>query len=101
MLPSLESLRMTLRTANEDCFEVIDSVATDEGTVVEIIQYRQLEGSSDVRTAENLFFAIQSGMKLKMVRIRLNDSHVRVEPGALYYMKGNLENRASTGGGFL
>ncbi len=101
MLPSLESLRMTLRTANEDCFEVIDSVATDEGTVVEIIQYRQLEGSSDVRTAENLFFAIQSGMKLKMVRIRLNDSHVRVEPGALYYMKGNLETRASTGGGFL
>ena len=92
---------MTLRKPNEDDFEIIDSVQADEHSVVEVIQYRQLEGSSDVRTAENLFFAIQSGMKLKMVRIKLNQSHVRIEPGALYYMKGDLEIKASTGGGFL
>jgi len=92
---------MTLSPSTEDDFEVIDSVQADERSIVEIIQYKQLEGSSDVRTAENLFFATQSGMKLKMVRIRLNDSHVRVEPGGLYYMKGNLEIKASTGGGLL
>ena len=36
-----------------------------------------------------------------MVRITLNNSHARVEPGALYYMKGKLEMKASTGGGIL
>lgn len=92
---------MTLETTTESDFEIIDSVQADERSLVEVIQYRNLEGSSDVRTAENLFFATQSGMKLKMVRIRLDDSHVRIEPGALYYMKGDLEMKSSTGGGIL
>ena len=36
-----------------------------------------------------------------MVRISLQDSRMRVEPGALYYMKGDLEMKASTGGGIM
>lgn len=84
-----------------DHLEVIEAAETDDGTRVEIVQYDQLAGSADVRTAENLYFANQSGMRLKMVRITLHNAHVRVEPGALYYMKGRLEMKASSGGGIL
>lgn len=82
-------------------YEVIDSREASDGTKVEILQFPQLAGSADLRTAENLFFAAQSGMRLKMVRITLRNSHVRIEPGSLYYMLGHLEMKASTGGGLL
>ncbi|HFC08418.1 MAG TPA: AIM24 family protein [Chloroflexi bacterium] len=81
--------------------EVLSSIEVGDGTVVEVLQYPILRGSSDIRTAEKLFYATQSGLRLKMVHIKLNKSHVRVEPGALYFMKGNLEMKASTGGGVL
>ena len=48
-----------------------------------------------------MYFTSNSGMKLKFVRIILNGTKVRVEPGALYYMNGNLEMKASTGGGIV
>jgi uncharacterized protein (AIM24 family) len=84
-----------------DQLQVIETVNAGDGTVVEVVSYPQLQGSADVRSARNLFFANQSGMHLKMVRIRLKESHARVEPGALYFMKGKLEMKASTGGGFM
>ncbi len=79
--------------------EVIDQVDAGGGTIVEVVQYPALRGSADVRTAEGLYFAGESGMHMKMVRIRLAQSHVRVEPGALYFMSGSLEMKASTVGG--
>jgi len=82
-------------------FDIIENLETNDGTKVEILQFNELKGSSDISTAENLYFANQSGVRLKMVHIKLNNSHVRIEPGALYFMKGNLEIRASTGGGFM
>lgn len=85
----------------KDNIDVIERVQADDGSVVEVVQYRELKGSSDIRTAENLYFANQSGMHLKMIRVKLTDSYVRVEPGALYFMKGRLEIKASTGGGLL
>jgi uncharacterized protein (AIM24 family) len=82
-------------------YEILDSREAGDGATVEILQFPKLAGSADIRTAENLFYAGQSGMRLKMVRITLRNSHARVEPGALYYMKGHLEMKASTGGGLL
>ena len=72
-----------------------------EDAIVEVIQYSILRGSDDVRTAETLVYTAQAGMRMKMVRITLKDSKVRVEPGALYFMKGDLEMKASTGGGLM
>jgi len=80
--------------------DVITSCEID-GAKIEVVSYTALRGSSDTRTAETLFFSSQAGMRLKMVRITLNNSKIRVEPGALYYMSGNLEMKASTGGGIL
>jgi len=82
-------------------YRVIDSITAPDGTVVEILEYKELLGSSDVRTAEMLYFTKHAGAKLKMIRIRLSGSKVRVEPGALYFMKGQLEMKSSTGGGML
>lgn len=85
----------------DEQLEALDSRTSVDGAVVEIVQYPKLSGASNVTAARNLYFAEQSGMRLKMVRIRLNNHHVRVEPGALYFMKGHLQMRASTGGGVL
>tara|TARA_Y100001980_G_C14502066_1_gene277949 strand:+ start:113 stop:1168 length:1056 start_codon:yes stop_codon:yes gene_type:complete len=82
-------------------YRVIDTVTAPDGTVVEILEFKELLGSSDVRTAEMLYFTKRSGAKLKMIRIRLSGSKVRVEPGALYFMKGHLEMKSSTAGGML
>jgi uncharacterized protein (AIM24 family) len=86
---------------DEKQLEVLERVEARDGTVVEVVQYPQLSGSADIRTAQNLFFATRAGMHLKMVRIHLDDSHVRSEPGAVYFMQGRLETKASTGGGAL
>lgn len=90
-----------MNTVDTQELQVLDRVDAGEGAVVEIVQFPLLGGSADVRTARNLYYANQSGMHLKMIRIHLDDSHVRVEPGALYYMKGSLEIKAGTGGGLL
>lgn len=82
-------------------YEVLEQREAADGTVVEILQYNNLRGSDDVRTAERLFFASQSGMRLKLVRIRLKNAATRLEPGALYYMRGRLEMASSSGGGLL
>ena len=81
----------------------LEIIASEEvgNTKVEVLSYKVLKGSSDPKTAETLFFASQTGLNLKMVRITINNSSLRVEPGALYYMKGDLEIKASTGGGIL
>ena len=85
---------------NEDAFEILNSETVDDADV-ELLEYPELKGSADIRASQNLYYARQSGMRLKLVRLRLNNSHARVEPGALYYMKGDLEMKASSGGGLM
>lgn len=83
----------------EQMYDIIETETLDDGTKVEVLQFKKLSGSSDLRVANHLFFAANSGMSLKMVRITLTNSHIRLEPGALYFMKGNLEMKSNTGGG--
>ncbi len=83
---------------DEQMYEILESDTLSDGTKVEVLQFRTLSGSSDLRVANHLYFAANSGMRLKMVRVTLNDSHIRLEPGALYFMKGNLEMKSNTGG---
>ena len=84
---------------NIDELEIIDSITSEDGTKVEVVQFKELKGSANIQVAEKLFFAKEVGIRLKMVRVILNNSKVRVEPGSLYFMKGNLKMQASTGGG--
>lgn len=84
----------------DDDFEVIETHDSHDG-MFEVLQYRKLSGSSDVRAAEQLFYLDSAGMRLKTVRVTLNQGRLRNEPGTLYYMHGNLEMKASTGGGLM
>jgi uncharacterized protein (AIM24 family) len=64
----------------------------------QILEYENLDGATDVQTAFGLNTIRQSGIKLKQIRIILEDSSVKLEPGALSYMKGNVEIKNKTGG---
>lgn len=64
----------------------------------QILEYENLDGATDVETAFGLNIIRQNGMKLKQIRIILNDSSVKLEPGSLSYMKGNIEIRNKSGG---
>jgi len=86
---------------NNTIYDVIEKVSSQDGTLIEILQIPELSGSSNVSLSSKLYFASNTGMRLKMVRISLNNSFTRIEPGSLYFMKGNLENKASTGGGII
>ncbi|MCW3782538.1 AIM24 family protein [Defluviimonas salinarum] len=81
-------------------FNTIDEKVAPGGKI-EVVEYGDLAGSSDARTAEQLFFLREAKMRLKSVRVTLNRGRVRTEPGSLYYMNGKLEIVASTGGGIV
>ncbi|MDR3593766.1 AIM24 family protein [Clostridium sp.] len=64
----------------------------------QILEYENLDGAADVQTAFGLNIIRQSGIKLKQIRIILENSSVKLEPGALSYMKGSIEIRSKSGG---
>ena len=81
----------------DDKISIIDSISYD-GVDFEIIAYNNLEGAQNVETAMGVFFANQVGLKMKQVRIKLNNSSVKTEAGALYYYKGNIQSKSNIGG---
>lgn len=64
----------------------------------QILEYENLDGASDAETAFGLNIIRQSGIKLKQVRIILEDSAVKLEPNSLSYMKGDIDVRSKSGG---
>lgn len=83
---------------NSDPFEVVES-ETIAGAVFEVVQYKTLKGSDDLDVAEKVFFANQADIHLKMLRVKLDNSELLIEPGALYFMKGNLQLESAMQGG--
>lgn len=67
-------------------------------TIFQVLEYDNLEGANDLSTSVQLNFMKESQIKLKQVRIILEDSAVKLEAGALSYMKGDIEIRSKTGG---
>jgi len=80
-----------------DPFEVVE-VEKIQGAIFEVVQYKSLKGSDNLNTAEKVFFANQADIHLKMIRIKLTNSETLIEPGALYFMKGNLHLESSSQG---
>lgn len=64
----------------------------------QILEYENLDGAMDVQTALGLNIMRENGIKLKQIRIILEDSSVKLEPGSLSYMKGNIEIKSKQGG---
>ncbi len=81
-----------------DNFTVIESEQIP-GAIFDVVRYENLLGSDDLNVAQQVFFANQANIHLKMVRVTLTNSELLIEPGALYFMKGHLQLESSTGGG--
>lgn len=64
----------------------------------QILEYENLDGATDVQTAFGINVIRQSGVKLKQIRIIINESSVKLEPGTLSYMKGDINIRSKSGG---
>lgn len=64
----------------------------------QIIELDKLEGAYTVELAKKLFFAQQSGLKTKMVRILMEDSTIKTEAGALYFYMGDIKCENNIGG---
>lgn len=70
----------------------------ENDSIFQILEYENLEGATDVETALGLNIIRESGIKLKQIRIVLEDSSVILEPGVLSYMKGNIKISSKSGG---
>lgn len=81
----------------DDKTTVIDK-ATYNNVDFEVLAYNSLEGPQDIEMAMGIFFANQSGLKMKQVRIKLRNSSVKTEAGALYFYKGDIESKSDIGG---
>lgn len=77
--------------------KILDS-AEMNGDKIEIVQMEQLNGARTGAMSEYMYFMEKVNAKMKFVRITLNGGSVTTESGALYYTKGNIENRVETGG---
>ena len=77
--------------------KVIESIS-DGGSTFEVLEFENLDGASDPIMAMGLYFAKQAGLRSRIVRVKLNNSSVKTEAGALYYSKGNLVSDAKMGG---
>lgn len=82
-------------------FEVAEEI-TRGNTTFQILEYRELKGGESPALIERLYALNRAARRLRQLRIRLNGDAVRTEPGALQFMRGEIEMESSTGegGGF-
>lgn len=67
-------------------------------SVFQILEYPHLGGAKNLGTAINYRLMEEAGIRLKQVRIILDDSEVRLESGALSYLKGDIKIESKVGG---
>lgn len=79
---------------------VLDSIE-NSNCKFEVIEFSKLEGGQSSHAAEKLFFQEKSGIKLKQVKINLKNGSVKLESGALSFMKGNLNVQNQVTKGFF
>jgi uncharacterized protein (AIM24 family) len=81
----------------ENNIRTIEEVA-GQNSHVRVLEYQQLLGSNNIDGARTLYYAAQTGMRLRQVQITLNNGDVLIEAGALSYMCGNIHIDTKTGG---
>lgn len=83
---------------NQLPFSVTGSV-TRGGTKFDLLEYGSLAGSEPPALAEELYTLNRAGVRLRQLRISLNNDAVRTEPGLLQFLKGQITMESSTGMG--
>lgn len=67
-------------------------------SVFQVLEFDELNGGNDVDSAIKFKFMKDAGIKLKQIRIILEESAVKLESGALSYLKGDIELQNKVGG---
>lgn len=63
----------------------------------QILEYVSLKGATDFKSVIGIKYLRDSGVTLKQVRVLLNDSTVKLQVGALSYMKGDITIKNAVG----
>lgn len=63
----------------------------------QILEYASLKGAMDFKSVIGIKYLRDSGVTLKQVRVLLNDSTVKLQVGALSYMKGDITIKNAVG----
>ena len=82
---------------NKDLITTIDKVE-NERLSIEILQYDDLTGGNSASDSMMLYFMKKSNVKLRQVKMTMKNTAVRLEAGALYMLKGDIEMDNKMGG---
>jgi uncharacterized protein (AIM24 family) len=82
---------------NPSKLEVLSCVS-GERFKVEVLGYKTLSGINDPVTAQAIYYANQTGMQLKQIKITLQSGEAQIEAGALQYLHGNIQVENKAGG---
>lgn len=87
-------MRTTLNMKN-----TLSMIAEMRGdSVFQILEFDDLRGGSDLMSALELNQMREANIKLRQIRIILDDSAINMETGALSYMKGSINMKNKIGG---
>lgn len=79
---------------------MIESLVSSNGGVkVEVVQYDNLLGSTNIALAQNLYFMKYQNIKARQILVGINNDGVQIEPGAMSYFKGNLSMKSGVTAG--
>ncbi len=68
------------------------------GTKMSIIEVQQLNGAKTGSMAKYLYYAEKQNVKMRYIKVELENSDVMTESGALYYSSGHVDCVVETGG---
>jgi uncharacterized protein (AIM24 family) len=81
----------------ENNFNVIGKMEGSKSSF-EVLEYKRLNGSKDVGSAAMLYFMKEANLKLRQIKINLRSGAVRLEGGALSFLRGSIEMENKAGG---
>lgn len=64
----------------------------------EVLEYPELKGGSNIHSSVMLSFMKDANIRLRQVKVTLNSGSVKLEAGALSFLKGNIEMDNNMGG---
>lgn len=92
---------MKTAIGSRDHIRVIEEYESG-GLRVEVLEYEQLLGLSDVHMAQSIYFMEKQNIRARQIALYLNNEKVTIEKGAMSYFQGNIEMVSGvTAGNFL
>lgn len=75
---------------SRDNIKVISSISGN-GIKIDVLEYERLDGSTNMKVANNLYFMGEVNIRARQVVVYLDNNVVKLEPGAMSYYKGNID----------